>query len=78
MSPKSIAALRDFSAACRHSHEPARSVADLAQLLAALAEADAAAAAPAPSALAPDEPEFPPVVAAGTEPAAEEQPAAAA
>lgn len=62
MSPKSIAALRDFSAACRHSPEPARSVADLAQLLAALAEADAAAGTE------PAAEEKP--AAAGTEPAA--------
>lgn len=64
MSPKSIAALRDFSAACRHSPEPARSVADLAELLAACAEADSAPGPAAESALVPDEPPFPPAPAA--------------
>lgn len=67
MSPASIAALRDFSAAVRHSPEPARSVADLALLLAQLAENDAAAPAAAD-----------PAPAAGTEPAAEVQPDPAA
>lgn len=47
MSPASIAALRDFSSAVRHSPEPARSVADLALLLAQLAENDAAGTEPA-------------------------------
>lgn len=51
MSPATIAALRTFAAAARHSPEPSQAVADLALLIAELEEGNQAPApAPAPAA----------------------------
>lgn len=66
MKPATIAALRTFAAASRHSPEPAQAVADLALLIAQLEEGDEAPADQVPT-VAPigpgdfDEMAFPPV-----------------
>lgn len=66
MKPATIAALRTFAAAARHSPEPAQAVADLALLIAQLEEGDEAPAdqVPAVAPIGPgdfDDMAFPPV-----------------